>query len=322
MNKPLKWLIIFVVVIFCLSLAKNFLIKSAIEWGAKAVVGTSVKIQQFSLGMFSQKIRIKGFQVYNPQGFPSGILVDIPEIGVDCDIPSLLKGKNHIPLLIIDMKEMIVVKNKQGKLNVNSLKVSQKPEEKNKASSGKKAEKPVVMQIDRMKLTVRKVIYKDYTSGAKEPKINVVDVGIQDKEFKNITSAQQLASLVLYATFNSAALKSIGLYGAATVMGTAFLPVGIAAMVLMDNSATQVFDHPFNDVWNNVKMFLDKDSQNVKADMARGMMTAVRNKYSINVHIIRKGPQQVEVKVEAKRMMLANKQEAERVLYEISDAVK
>ncbi|MBF0483084.1 MAG: hypothetical protein HQL25_00095 [Candidatus Omnitrophica bacterium] len=316
-----NWLIILLVVLMGLVIVKDFLIKSAVEVGSKVVVGVPVKIQSLSLGIFSQKIRIKGFQVFNPQGFPAGIMVDMPDIAVDYDLPALIKGKIHLRLLVLNMKEMIVVKDKAGELNVNALKVSAKKKEEKKEVKQTKETKPLAMQIDLMKLTVRKVIYKDYTSGKPEPAINVVDVGIQDKEFKDIKSAQELAAVVLQATFSSAALKGVGLYGAVTVLGTAFLPVGIAAAVLMDNTASQVFNKSHDEVWNKVLGFISKDGQSVVADKVAGTITAVRNKYKVMVWV-KKNKNGIEVKVEAKKSFLPNKQEAERILYDISELIK
>ena len=129
MKRYRKILIIVFVVIIGIIVLKDRLIKATITTVGSAVVGAPVKIKKFSLRMITQKVHIQEMVVYNPKGFPEGPLVDIPEIRVDFDLGALLKGKLHIPLIIFDLKEAIIVKDKDGNLNVDALKVAQAKED-------------------------------------------------------------------------------------------------------------------------------------------------------------------------------------------------
>ena len=117
--------IIGVIIVFLIAavIFKNQLIKTAITTGATNVVGAPVKINKFSLGIFNQTIRIKDFKIFNPEGFPEGVLVDMPEISVDYDLSALLKKNLHFKKLVIDLKQVGIYKNKDGELNVDSLKI-------------------------------------------------------------------------------------------------------------------------------------------------------------------------------------------------------
>src|SRR5690348_14824184 len=99
MSKPVKILIGIVLVCFALVLTKDFLIKTAVKVGASKVLGTPVHIGGLSFGIFKQSVRIKDLRVQNPQGFPAGTLIDIPEAGVDYDLHAILKGDLHLPLV-------------------------------------------------------------------------------------------------------------------------------------------------------------------------------------------------------------------------------
>ncbi|MDD4940241.1 MAG: hypothetical protein PHI60_08840, partial [Candidatus Omnitrophica bacterium] len=91
MKKPLKVSLIVVVSILAAAILKDFVIKSAITVVATQVTGAPVHIDGFSLGLFNQKVRISGFKMYNPKGFPRGTLAHISKINVTYDLGALLK---------------------------------------------------------------------------------------------------------------------------------------------------------------------------------------------------------------------------------------
>ena len=190
--------IIGVIIIFLIAavIFKDQLIKTAITTGATNVVGAPVKIKKFSLGIFNQTIRIKDFKIFNPEGFPEGALVDMPEISVDYDLSALLKKNLHFKKLVIDLKEVGIYKNKDGELNVDSLKIVEQGQKSTKGAEEKEEpSEPMPMQIDVLTLKMGKVVYKDLSAGEK-PSVEVFDIGIS-KTYENITSAQQLVALIL-----------------------------------------------------------------------------------------------------------------------------
>ena len=123
--KWVKFLVIAVVGLFVLSLLKNALVKSVVTLGASKVTGAPVRVGGFALGIPTQSVRIKDFKLYHPKGFDEGVMVDISEIRVDYDLPALLGGELHLPMLVLDLKEMVVIRDAEGNLNVDALKVAQ-----------------------------------------------------------------------------------------------------------------------------------------------------------------------------------------------------
>jgi len=94
------------------------------------------------------------------------------------------------------------------------------------------------MQFDVVKLNLGKVIVKDYRKG-EPPTILAYNIGIDDKEYKNITSAQEFVTLVMIQAMGPAAIKGAGIYAAATVLGVAFLPAGVAGVLLGTDSGIE-----------------------------------------------------------------------------------
>jgi hypothetical protein len=217
MNKPVKILIAVVVILVVLGFLKDFIIKSSVEAGAKFATGADIKIGGFSLGIISQSVRITDLKMFNPPGFPQDqIMVSIPEIAVRSDILAFLKGTLHVPYLRLNLDEVKVIKNKEGKLNVNSLKFAQQPAGQQKPGA-KSAKKEMKMQLDLVSLNIGKVVMEDYTGGGPLPKVTEFNVNLKDKEFKNITNPAQLGSAVMQAALSPAGLGSAFKLGAKAV---------------------------------------------------------------------------------------------------------
>ena len=200
-------LLIVVLVFVALIVLKDQIIKATITSSVQKVLGARATIGQFSLSLMGQKVKMKNLKIYNPPGFPNEVLVDIPEVEVDYDLSALLKKELHLPFVVVNLKELVVIKNESGQLNVDQLKVvRQQVEGKTEKKEPSKPAEDINMKIDRLSLTVGKVIYKDYTQ-PNPPTISVFEANIDHKEFQNITSAQQLATLVLLHTMKSSRLK-------------------------------------------------------------------------------------------------------------------
>jgi hypothetical protein len=132
-NKFIKIFVIIPVVFIGLSIVKDQIIKVAVRAGASRVLGTNVSVGGFSFGILRQSVRIRALKVDNPKGFPKGSMLDIAEVGLDYDLPALLGGRLHFPLVILNLSEMVVVKNQDGVLNVDALKAAGEKEETGKA---------------------------------------------------------------------------------------------------------------------------------------------------------------------------------------------
>jgi len=68
-------------------------------------------------------------------------------------------------LIDIDLKDVVITKNKEGKLNVDSLNMVKQS----------KSTPSTPVQVDLLNLNIGKIVYKDYTVGQK-PSIRVDDI--------------------------------------------------------------------------------------------------------------------------------------------------
>ena len=190
-----------VILLVILATVKDRIIKSAIEVTSRQIMGVDTVIDKFSLSIAKQSVSIKGLRLYQPEPFPEGVFIDITEISTSCKVKPLLRKEIHIPKLVLNLKEVILIKDKSGNLNVDALKIARRKENE------KQDEKEEIsFRIDEMMLTIDKVIYKKYGQDEK-PVIKAYDIGIRDKKFENITSPEQLASKIIATALTPMAFK-------------------------------------------------------------------------------------------------------------------
>ena len=309
-----KFLIILVVVFICIlaaGIAKDQIIKSVVTVAVTRVVGAPAHIDGFSLGIFNQTARISGFKIYNPQGFSKGILVDLPKINVTYDLGALFKKRLHLADVEIELKEMRLEKNMGGELNVNALKVA-------KQESKPSAQMPI--QLDTIQLGIGRIVLRDYSAG-KEPLTNVYEINMR-KNYKNITSVQQLAAFILAEPMKSAGIQGAKVYGAAMLAGAAVLPVGIAARLIGKDSVQQDFASGFDDVFRASLLVLKRMGKLTKEDKQSGVLAAEINSAQVALKIRKKADNKIEVVISARQYLFPKPEVAGGVLYEISKELK
>jgi len=185
--------VVILVLVVGLFLAKDMIVKTAVTTGVKLVTGLKLDIASLKIGLFNTLIDIKQLKLYNPQGFPDKLMLDMPEIYVDYDPFALLKKTIHLQEVKINLKEFVIVKNSKGEVNLDSLKAVQ--ESKKKVEPAQKAEM-LPFKIDVLELKVGKVIYKDYSKGG-EPKVTESDLNLNER-FENITDPYAVTTIIVF----------------------------------------------------------------------------------------------------------------------------
>ena len=317
-NKPVKIIIIIILaVLIGLGIVKDQVIKAAVQIGVSRVLGTNVRVGGFSFGILRQSVRVKALKVDNPKGFPGGSMLDITEVGVDYDLPALLGGKLHFPLVLLDLNEMVVVKNPDGALNVDALKVAER-KETTPAAKPEKASQPLSLKIDVLRLNVSKVIYKDYTQG-KEPLVQVFDVNLKDKTYKDIQSAQQLAALVMVEAMKPTAIKGAKIYGVAAILCAGFLPVGIAGTLLGKDSGKVEFPVSFDRAYQAALDVLGKNGTIFSTDKTEGLIKADVNGHNVTAKIAKLDQGRMEIVIAARKLLIPRPEVARGILYQIQE---
>ncbi len=200
MKRVITFILVVAAVLFGLVLAKNSLAQGAVQGVFKKVTGLDLKIASLNLGIMAGRLDARGIRLNNPPGFVDPVMADMPVLLVDLEPASLFGGSPHLEEVQLELKELIVVKNADGKLNLDYL----KPAGSQKATSDKpaKAAKAPQIQIDSLRLKIGKVIYKDYSKGG-NPSVQQFSLNL-DETNTNITNVNALLPLIISkALFNT-----------------------------------------------------------------------------------------------------------------------
>lgn len=172
--------------VILLVVARNIIVKTAVTKGIKSLTGVDVEIRKIDIGLFRPTVEITSLKVYNPEGFTDKLMADIPLVYVDYDLWGFLKNRAHFNKIKIEINELSVILNQQGKLNFDSFAMLM-PE-----SGGGK---PPDVSIDELYLKIAKVGYKGYFPVAGTKQMDF-DPGI-DETFNNVTDPSKVAGDVL-----------------------------------------------------------------------------------------------------------------------------
>jgi uncharacterized protein involved in outer membrane biogenesis len=321
LNLDKRWKVVIAVVagLFILGIFKDQAIKTVVSAVSSNVTGAKTEISGFSLGLLTQSVRIRGLRVYNPKGFSRGILLEVSEARADYDLFALLGGKLHLRRADLNLKELGLEKNKSGKLNVDSLKITQQAES-GKGEQGKPA-KQLSMQLDLVNLKIGRIVMKDYSSGNKEPAIQVYEVNLA-KSYKNITSAQQLAALIMIEPMKAAGIKSAQVYAVTALAGVAILPAALAVTFAGKDSAEEELHVSFDSLYDISSGVLRKNGKVSGENKQTGVISAEVNGSSVKLELKRINNGVTKVTVSARKFMMPKPEVASGILYQIKEKLK
>lgn len=237
-----KWIIVLAVVvgIFILGVAKDVIIKISVEKGVNIVTGLKLKMGSLNVGIFKTAVSIKNLKLLNPPNFPDRTMADMPEIYVKYDLPAIIGGKIHLPEVRLGLKEFVVVKNSKGELNLDSLRMV-KAQKEGKAPSQTAPGKAPEIKIDSLKLSIGKVIYKDYSRSA-TPNVKEFDINLNES-YTNVDNPYELASLIVVKALMNTSIAGLANFDLQGLKGTTGSVLStaqqMASSVMSNNAVTQ-----------------------------------------------------------------------------------
>lgn len=317
MRKNIKMIILAIVLLFVFCWARDFAIKSLIGTIASSITGAPTRVGGLSLSVMRQSIKISNFRMYNPAGFPKDILVDIPKIRVVSNLGALLTGKIHLKQMELDIKELSMVRNKEGRLNVDSLKITEpKPKEK----KAKKPAKHLAMRMDVVTFGMGRVVSIDYSVEG-EPIIYVYDINSK-KTYKNIGSAQQLALLIISEPLKAAGIQGLKVYAASMITGAAALPV-MAAFTFTGKDYTQeIFNVTADRVYDAGLRIIKLIGKVNQENKNTGVISAEVYGAGVTFKLRKLSGRSTEVTISARKMALPRPEIAGGVMYRLHELLK
>lgn len=211
MNKLLKKALIVAAALVVLSVMKNGIVQAMIEKAVSSAAHVPVHIGRTQAKILSTSIRLNRLRVSNPKGFPEKVMLDAPLVSVDYELAPIFKGQVYFKEVDVDLKELIVVKNRDGKLNIDAVKPTPKEnaESKEKQKQAREKKKPMKLRIDRLRLSIGRVVYRDYSGGRSSPAEQVFEINMKDRVFTDINDPAVVVNIVMFEALTKTALSRI-----------------------------------------------------------------------------------------------------------------
>ena len=218
------WLGLVAALLGAVILLKDVVAKTALLAGVKAMTGLPVRVQRVHVGVLKRVVQVEGFVIENPEGFPEPAMLDIPELFVEYRIMPFFSRKIHLSALRLNLKEFTVIRNQEGRLNVEALKAASRPAAALPTSSPgapgtvrplraptpaprESKTAPPQFQIDELELRIGRVVYKDYARGG-TPLVQEFSLSMNER-YRNVSSPAALASLVLVSALTRTTIAQV-----------------------------------------------------------------------------------------------------------------
>lgn len=316
-KKIIAWVVLVALLAGIFHTVKNSFARWAVTTAVANLTGAPVKIGGLSLSLLQGSIRIQDFHIDQPKGYPNGVFVDIPEIRLRTNIASIFKGCLYFPEVYVNLKEAVIIRDKNGRLNVDVLKVAQTQESQAEAA----LESSQKFQIDNLTLSLGRVILKDYSRGEKLH-VEVYAINIQEKNFQNFTSPEQLVTALLVETLKHTAIKSAMIYGAAAITGVALLPVGAAVVLTGKDDAQDEFKISPASAFDVSFKAMEELGEITDHDKESGFIKAKVDGNDVSVDLIKTDGGKVLIKAQARKFFIPNLKIARGVLYQIEEKIR
>jgi uncharacterized protein involved in outer membrane biogenesis len=227
----ITFVILLVVLVVVAVLGRNQLVKYGAPIVAKLAANIDLAIGNANIGLPETQAGLNQITIGNPAGFPDEPMISVPEVYVDYTIGGLMGDTTHLEELRLHVDRILIVRNKDGKINVKELLPPSEdtPDQPGRPGPPGEPEGPPRFRIDSLSLKIGDVVYRDYTFGD-TPREQTFALNI-DEQHANVTSAGGIAALIVgKALMNSSlsALANLDLDGFTSIAGPAFGQVGAA----------------------------------------------------------------------------------------------
>jgi uncharacterized protein involved in outer membrane biogenesis len=196
MKNLFRWLIrlfvtlviLLIVLVVVAVLLKDVIAKSIAERNLRDTTGLDARISKLEVGLSTPTVNLEGLKLYNTADFGGSTFLDLPELRMEYVPDDVRTGKLRFKTVRLHLSEVHVVRNKNGRTNIEML----QKETRKKSTGGKeKTDKPGVDfgGIETLYLTIGKIHITD----ERDPRNNdVIDIGLKDEVGKNLKTEAEI----------------------------------------------------------------------------------------------------------------------------------
>ena len=196
-------------------LLRNVLVRKGLEVAVAEATGFPLSVGSLDLGLFRTRVEVGDLRLSNPGGFEDPRCLRAPRLVADVDVGSLFTDSFHAEEIVLDVAEVVVVKNARGETNLDRLAALGDGGKGDPAGDGRRGKgKPRKWRCDRLHLKVGKVVLLDYSKAkGGKPREDSWDLGI-DETFRDIDGPGKIARLLVLRILEKAPLRLVNVSAA------------------------------------------------------------------------------------------------------------
>lgn len=195
--------------IFAVALAATFalmwilLLPSIVTGLVKKHTGFNASVKSLYVNPFTASVAVKQFNIDNPETFPTKEFISLNEFDTKVEAGSVFSDRVVVDNAVIDVAYVDVVKNAQGKINLDAFRAGLHPQtppnpnDKNQPQPGGQAENPSPSKqflIHHLVIRLEKIVVADYSGP--EPKIREIPIRL-DRTFTDVTNLAQISGPIV-----------------------------------------------------------------------------------------------------------------------------
>jgi uncharacterized protein involved in outer membrane biogenesis len=194
-----------VVCVAAIVLLRDRLARDMLVNRLRLATGMEVKISAVHVGLLSPTLSIEGFKLYNTADFGGALCLDMPELHIQYDRSALRARQLHLTLLRLDLSELSVVVDKNGRKNFDPLQ-KKKKDHKDAAKPKDSPGQWKFTGIDVMNATLGTFHMSNLASGQGEK----IEFSVTNQILRHVKSWSDLAPLGLTTLSHGKAASSDG----------------------------------------------------------------------------------------------------------------
>lgn len=188
-----------IAVIVILISFENVILVSVAKNGIKHIMKVRTNMTKIAVRPLAASVAIKGFKIFNPEGYKEKILADISLVLLDFKFKTLFEPGAYFDKIEIHIDKMNVIRDKNGVINLSQMKAFISPQLKEK--------KP--FWADKYIVEIEKVYFVDRT----KPEENQIrEINMNKKwEYNDVQDPDNLVNGIAYKVFVGGNMIGVGL---------------------------------------------------------------------------------------------------------------
>jgi hypothetical protein len=183
-----RLLILAIVIVVALILLKDTIIKNIAESQIRKSTGMDVKIGAMHVGLTRPVFNVENFVLYNTAEFGGGTFIDVPDLYLEL-VPDAKKGEMRFKIVRMNVRELNIIENLQGRTNITSVAGALDTLQKNRTNSNDK----IFKGIDTLNLTVGKIRYINMRAPKRNQEFNLA---LQNEVVLNVRTWEDMAAVI------------------------------------------------------------------------------------------------------------------------------